>query len=303
MLGKILPLHIFNVIDEKLDYNKLNEIRLRVNQPITVFMNGQPYYLCEKGLTSNVEKAIYCKKEEIEDVVYKSSGCSIYSVNEQIKRGFLIVEGGIRVGICGSVVTEKEQIKTITNFSSLNIRIPHEITNCSLNAFNLIVDEYGVKNTLIISPPSCGKTTFIRDFVLQLSQNNFCLNVLVLDERGEIFGNGQMNLGKFCDVLSYATKYDGFIQGIRTMSPNLIVTDELGGIEDINALKIAMNSGVNVIATIHASNISELKNKEGFKEIINSKYFSRFVILSSRQGPGTLEGVFDENLTRIINWS
>ncbi len=303
MLGKILPLNIFNVIDKKIDFSRLNELRLRSNQPVTVFLNGQPYYLGEKGLTSNISKAIICKKEDIEDVVFRASGCSIYSVNEQIKRGFIVVEGGIRIGICGDVVIEKDEIKTISNYTSLNIRIPHEIKNCSLSAFSAIVDEFGVKNTLVISPPSCGKTTFIRDFVFQLSENNFCLNVLVLDERGEIFGGGQMNLGKFCDVLSYSTKKLGFIQGIRTMAPNLIVADELGGEDDLNAIKNAFNCGVNIMATVHASSVTELRAKNEFKELLNSKCFSRFVVLSSRQGPGTLEGVYNENLTRIASWS
>lgn len=302
MLDKILPYNIYSVIESRIDMKNLNEIRLRANQPVVVFIGGQPYFLSDYGLTTTFEKAIILKKEEIEDVVFKASGNSIYSVNEQIKKGFLVVEGGIRIGVCGNVMIENEQVRTITDFSSLNIRIPHEIKNCSLSAFSSIVDEFGVNNTLILSPPGCGKTTFIRDFVWQLSQNNFCLNVLVLDERGEISGMGEMNLGKFCDVLSYTNKQQGFMQGIRSMSPNLIVTDELGGEDDIDALCYAMNCGVSVIATIHANSISQLKQKQGFKKLLDDKYFSRFVVLSSRQGPGTLEGVYNENLTRIVSW-
>ena len=160
-----------------------------------------------------------------------------------------------------------------------------------------------MKNTLVVSPPGAGKTTFIRDFVYQLSEKNYCLNILVLDERGEISGGGKLNLGKFADILSFANKRQGFEQGIRALAPNLIVTDEIGGIEDVEALQYATNCGVNVLATVHASNIEDLKQKEGFDELLKNKYFSRFVFLSSRQGPGTLEAIYNENLTRISTWS
>lgn len=302
MLGKILPSNIFNAIDTRLNYNELNEIRLRAGQPVVVFISGRPYYLAETGVTTSLDKAITITKMDIENVIFNASGFSIYSVNEQIKKGFIIVEGGIRIGICGSVVCENEQIKTITDFSSLNIRIPHEVKNCCLPVFAQLVGEYNVRNTLILSPPGCGKTTFIRDFVYQLSERNYCLNVLILDERGEIFANGQMRVGKFADVLSFINKKEGFENGIRAMCPNLIVTDELGFDKDIEALKYAMNCGVSVVATVHASNIEELKNKQGFKDLLVNKYFSRYVILSSKQGPGTVEGVYNENLTRISSW-
>ncbi|MGI5841707.1 MAG: ATPase, T2SS/T4P/T4SS family [Christensenellales bacterium] len=303
MLGKILPLHIFKAIDEKVSYSQLNEIRLRVNQPVLLYLGGQPYYLGEKGITSNQNNAFVVTKEQIDDIVFAASGFSIYSVNEQIKRGFLVIDGGIRIGICGDVVMENGVLKTITNFTSLNIRIPHEVKNCCLDAFGEIVSDLTIKNTLVVSPPGAGKTTFIRDFVNQLSEQNYCINVLVIDERGEISGGGQLNLGKFADVLSFTNKYDGFMQGIRALNPNLIVTDELGGQEDVEALMYAMNCGVSVLATVHAANMEDLKQKSGFNKLLQEKYFSRFVFLSNKQGPGTIEGIYNQNLSRISTWS
>jgi stage III sporulation protein AA len=303
MLGKILPLNIFKAIDEKIAYSQLNEIRLRAGQPVVIYLGGQPYYLCEKGVTSNLKNAFHITKQEIEGIIFSASGFSIYSVNEQIKRGFIVTSGGIRIGLAGDVVKENGQIRTITNFTSVNIRIPHQIKDCSLQAFDTIVSDLTIKNTLVISPPGAGKTTFIRDFIYQLSEQNYCLNVLVLDERGEISGGGEMNLGAFCDILSFTSKFEGFEQGIRSLSPNLIVTDELGAEKDIEALKYAMNSGVNVLATVHASSIEDLKQKKDFKQLLEDKYFSRFVLLSSKQGPGTLEGIYNQNLTRISSWN
>lgn len=298
MLVQILPLDIANAISS-ISLNQLNEIRLRANQPIVVYIGGQPYYLNEKGLTGDVQNALFCTRQQIEDVVFNASGNSIYSVNEQLKNGYLILEGGIRIGLCGNVVQENGQVITQNNWTSLNIRVPHLIKDCSLGAFDVIANNGNVKNTLIVSPPGCGKTTFLRDFVLQLSRHDLCINTLVLDERGEIFGMGKIDCGKFTDVLGFCDKYNGFMQGIRTMAPQLIVTDELGDVKDIDALKYAFNCGVAVVTTVHASNFENLKLKMGFDELIKQKYFSRYVFLSSRQGPGTLEGIYNENMSRI----
>ena len=303
MLQNILSNNLSNIINYKIAFNELSEIRIRRNKPIVVFIKGQPYYICENGLTCNLDNAIYADNEMIQDIIYKASDYSIYAVNEQIKQGFIMLENGIRIGICGSVVTENNSIKTITNWSSLNIRIPHQIKNFSLCAFDEIVDENGVNNTLVISPPGAGKTSFLRDFVYQLSNHNYCLNVCIVDERGEISGgeNSEINLGNFCDVVSYCSKRQGFNQCIRSMNPNLIVTDELGNDDDVKCLIDAMNSGVKIVATIHSSSIEQLKRKTFFEKL-PSCYFQRYVLFSNREGPGTFEGIYNEKFNKIVKW-
>ncbi|MBQ3494836.1 MAG: hypothetical protein IJA69_05405, partial [Clostridia bacterium] len=250
MLQDVLDERLANIINYKIEFSELNEIRIRAGKPIVVYVKGQPYYISDKGLCCNLSNAIYGSFEMIQDIVYKSSDYSIYSVNEQLKRGFLILDGGIRIGLCGDVVEENNKIITTNNWTSLNIRIPHQIKNVSLNVFNELIGENGIKNTLIISPPGAGKTTFIRDFVFQMSENNYCSNVCVVDERGEISGGEKsaIKLGNFCDVIKFCSKSVGFEQCIRVMNPNLIVTDEIGGTDDVKALKDAMNSGVKVLA-------------------------------------------------------
>lgn len=303
MLESILNEQLFNIINYKISNQDLNEIRIRANKPIVVFMKGQPYYICEKGLTCNVNNAIFASKDMISDIVFRASDFSIYSVNEQIKNGFIVLENGVRIGLCGSFVSDAGELKTINNWTSLNIRIPHQIKNASLNVFSQIVNENGIKNTLIISPPCAGKTTFIRDVVLQMSLHNFCSNVVIVDERGEIAGGDKsgLELGNFCDVISFSTKQQGFMQAIRTLSPNLIVTDELGNEEDAESLIDAINSGVKVIATIHGANLEDIKKRKIFLRLPMG-YFERFVVLSTRNGPGTIEGVYNEKLSRICEW-
>lgn len=303
IFSKILPQTIYQALTQKVNYSQLNEVRLRVGKPIVVALGGENYFLSESGITNNVKAAIVCTKQDIENIVFRASECSIYAVNEQIKQGFLTIDGGIRIGIAGTAVCENEKVKTIKNFSSLVIRIPHKIKNCSLCAFNYVLEDGNFHNTLIVSPPGCGKTTFLRDFLNQLSERNICLNILTLDERGEIAGsvNGESKLldSNFCDVFSYITKSEGFLMGIRALSPSVVVCDEIGAKEDYKAIEFACNSGVGVIATAHASSIFELKQKPNFEEILRKQLFERYVVLSSRLGPGTFEGIYDKNFSVI----
>ncbi len=303
MLDKILPKEIYNVLAEKVSFNALNEIRLRADKPIVLSVGGQRYFLGEKGMTGNLKDAIIPSRVMIEDMVFRASECSIYSVNEQIKKGFIVTKGGVRLGLGGDMIEEKGQIKTMTNFSSINIRIPHEIKNCSLPVFNQILRDEKVCNTLIISPPGAGKTTFLRDFICQLSERNYAFNVLVLDERGELdLGKNPSSIGNFADKISFARKKIGFENGIRSLSPNLIVTDELGEEEDLDAVRYAVNCGVNILASAHCDSMENFIKKPSFSKIIEEKVFSRFVLLSMRNGPGTIEGVYNENFSRVTKY-
>ena len=300
---KILPEKIFNAAIKNINYKQLNELRLRAGKPIVVILGNQYYFVSEKGITQNIDESIICTQSDIDNIIFRASECSIYAVNEQIKQGFITINSGIRIGIAGTGVCEGEQIKTIKNFTSLVIRIPHNIKNCSLLALKYLFEKGEFKNTLIVSPPGSGKTTFIRDFINQLSERNISLNILLLDERGEIspFCDGENNLviSNFCDVLSFINKPQGFLIGIRSLSPSIIVCDEIGANDDILAIEYAGYCGVGVMATAHAGSINELKNKLNFKSLFDKKLFKRFIVLSSRLGPGTFEGIYDENFVPI----
>ncbi len=303
MFEKFIPQPFLDALN-KINFKQLNEIRFRAYKPVVVYLGGMAYFLSNNGISTNIKEALTCDKESLEEIVFRASECSIYAVNEQIKNGFLTVSGGFRIGLGGTAVFEGDKLKTIKNFVSLNIRVPHIVKDCSLTAFKYILENKRLNNTLIISPPGAGKTTFLKDFVYQLSQRNFSANVLVLDERGEIASineKGESLLeSNFCDVLSFMPKPLGINFGIRALAPNLILTDELGSKEDVEALYHAGNCGVNVIASIHAASLLDLKKKIEFSSILKDKFFTRFVVLSSREGPGTYEGIFDENFERIL---
>ncbi len=299
MLEKILPDEIYNVLAKRVNFKSINEIRIRADKPIVLLIGSQRTFLSHSGTTSNIKEAIFASKVMVEDIIFRASECSIYSVNEQIKKGFIVTKGGIRLGIGGDLIEENNTIKTMTNFSSVNIRLPHEIKNCSLYAFDYLIDENKVYNTLVMSPPGAGKTTFLRDFVRQLSERNYAYNVLVLDERGELDIGTLGCIGNFADKISFAKKSVGFENGIRSLSPNIIVTDELGQEEDIDAVNYAINCGVTVFASVHCDTIDNFLRKPNFEKIIKNKLFQRYVLLSMKNGPGTLEGIYNENFSRV----
>ena len=299
MLKDVLPANVYFALMSSNLQSELNEIRLRVGKPISVLCNSKHYFLSEQGLISGANQAIIATNEMLVDIIFKASEYSIYSVNDQLKQGFLMVKGGIRIGICGEVVCD-DNIKTIKNFSSLCIRIPHLIKNVSLPIFGQILSGGILNSVLIISPPGAGKTTMLRDLIYQFSNHGYPYNIFIADERGEITaGVDGFNLGYFHDSICFLNKRLAMIMGIRAMSPDIIVTDELGDLNDFEAIQYAINCGVKVIATIHANSLDEIKNKPEMSKILEQKLFGRYVVLSKSCGAGTIEGIYRENFTKI----
>lgn len=301
MLKNYLPNYIYNALKRYLDLVDFNEIRIRVNAPIIVSIKNKKYYLGENGCC-NREDAIVCDYEILQNIVYKLCENSVYSVNDFLKCGYITLPTGIRVGISGEVVSEKGQVVTIKNFQSINIRIPHKIDGCSLEALDYIIKD-SFQNTLVMSAPGVGKTTFIRDVIFQLAKRNYSYNVLVADERNEIVNiNAEsegFNLGDFTDVYTNCSKEFAFKCGIRSMKPDIIVTDEIDIDKDLQAIVDAINCGVKVLATIHCESINQLKLKRGFKEIFENKIFDRYIVLTSKEGLGTLSFIYDNKLQCI----
>ena len=301
-MKNILEEPLVEIFDKYINIEKLTEIRMRLNKRLVVFVSGKPYYLALDGITNVKEKAIIVSREMLYNTIKRASERSLYAVNNQLKQGFLTVLGGIRLGICGEVVVENGKIQTIKNFSSINIRIAKEVKNCSLNILEYILSG-GFNNTLIISPPGCGKTTLIRDILYQMSLRSYTYNVLLADERYEIAncfnGKPTLDVGDFTDIVSGVEKSYAFDCGLRSMGPDILVTDELATKDDMSSVLRISNSGVKLLASIHAKDIDQLKNKKEFEEILSQKVFKRFVVLGLSRGVGTIEGVYDENFRCI----
>lgn len=300
MLYDILPEWLYNLINKNYLYEYIYEIRIRINKPIVINYKGKYIVLSEKVDYSN---SVICGSADLINYILSiATKQSLYAYNDQIKQCYITTDSGIRIGLCGFAVYNNGQVSTIKNINSINIRISHQVKNCSERIINFIAGSGSVKNTLVISPPGTGKTTLIRDITYKLSNEKNIHNILVVDERFEIAGIGSksdLDIGGFVDVISGAKKKYAFDNALKTMSPSVIITDEISEDADIESIKQAIKSGVKVIATAHASDLNELKTKKYFEQVIKEKYFDRIVVLSSRCGVGTIDGVFDENLRGI----
>lgn len=290
---KVLPLRIIQELKKIVSKEKIQEIRIKVNKPIIINLN-------DKEVILKYETTI----NDIKEILVKISNYSLYAYEEELKQGYITIKGGHRIGIAGECVIVDGKVRTIRNISSLNIRICREVIGCSNELIKFIINKDRVYNTLIVSPPKCGKTTILRDISRNIS-NGIPLEsfkgkkVSIIDERSEIASsfNGipQLDVGIRTDILDNCLKKDGMLMAIRSLSPEIIICDEIGTIGEIEALNMAFNSGVNIIVTIHGYSIEDIYARDVFKPLIENCILERIVILSNKKGPGTIEKIYSIN--------
>lgn len=271
------------------------EIHMRLGKPLVLNYSGSSRYLNSKGqLTPIPASALRVTREHIDEAMEIATASSVYSVRDEIKNGFLTISGGHRIGITGTAVIKEDKVSFIKDISALNYRIAGEIIGAADKVVPLILRDGYIKNTLIISPPGAGKTTMLRDIARQLSYKSY--RVSIVDERREIAalceGRSAFDLGFSTDVLDGADKAEGMLMVLRSMSPDVIVTDEIGRQEDIDALEKITNSGSAVIASIHGRNMEMIKRRTDLRRML--KFFDLAVTLSRRNGVGTIEEALTE---------
>lgn len=283
----------------------IEEIRLRSQKPLILNANNRDYFYNQNlnKLDTKMDNPYIVTKEDIEQTFQIICKYSIHSFMDDIKKGFITLRGGHRVGLVGKAIVEDGQVKNMKHISSLNIRVSREIIGCSNNILSHIIrGDNQVNNTLIISPPQCGKTTLIRDIVRNLSNGNKDygfkgIKVALIDERNEIAGSylgvPQMDIGIRTDIIETCPKDLGIMMLLRSMSPNLIVTDEIGNIDEIKALYTALNGGVNLITTVHGDSIEDIKSRKELSNLLDKDLFKKVIILSAKKGPGTVEKIYD----------
>ena len=269
-----------------LNCNYLTEIRLRRGQPVMAEYKGKYVKLNRFGIAEDDRNLIIVSN--ITPIINAAVGGSMYNYTEQMKSGFITVEHGVRIGLAGEYVTQGGSVQAIKNITSLNIRIPHDIDNCSQYlAETLFLN--GLHSTLLYSKPGFGKTTMLRDLAKKLGASAKC-NVLIFDERNEISamdGNGNgYDLGENVDVIRCKKKKSAITGAIRAMKPQLIITDELYGDEDISAMQYAVDCGIYVIASTHVCN----------KDILKTMPFEYFAELT---GIGENPLIYDKNFNIV----
>ena len=278
--------------------NKVQEIRIRVNKPIIIVCANETLFLTCNGNLTNLANVslLIVNKEDIVESFRRICSYSVYSYQNEIIQGYMTIKGGHRIGICGTaVINSNYQISNIKDISSLNIRIAREIKGIANNIISRLPCDNGL---LLVGPPSCGKTTLLRDMARILSNGScgYYRKVVVVDERGELsstyMGVMQNDLG-LSDVLNGYPKGIGMIQAIRCLSPDIIICDELGSSQDILSINEGLNSGVSIISTIHARSIDELISRENIRNLIETNAFKNIVILKDRQNPGQVDSIYE----------
>lgn len=295
------------ISDSNINLMDFQEIRLRVGKPMVLIKNMKEYYIGENSIiTGNCDKAFIINEKEIKETMEYISNYSMYAFEEEIRNGFITIEGGHRVGICGRAVIEGGKIKTIKNISFINIRIAHEVKNCSERVMKYIYEDSGrINNSLIISPPLYGKTTFLRDIIRNISDGwdgYIGQNVAVSDERSEIaasyLGKPQNDVGKRTDVMDGMPKKYGIMMLIRTMSPKVVAVDEIGTKEDIDSISYGINCGCRFVATIHGDSIEEINSKPFFSALLKEGIFKRFFVINKYDENRKVE-IYNELFERI----
>lgn len=274
---RVVPDRLKNTVENLLISDYTEEIRFRVNRPVqTIGRRG------ERLITEHYDFT----KKEAESMLEAICNHSVYSMENELCAGYVTLAGGARVGVSGRPIFEKGRITRLTAVSSFNIRIPREVVGCAETSMDMIAQNGYPISAIIASPPGMGKTTFLRDCARCISNGMGVLRplrVAVADERNELSGSvdgiPELDLGMRTDVMASVPKHISIPMLVRSMAPDVIITDEMAGEQDYLAVSDAAKYGVAVIASVHAGSGSELRAKPYIGAAISEGLFKRALFL------------------------
>lgn len=277
----------------------IQEMHLRSYKPIILLIAGCEYGLTNEGV-GKVEQGYLATPEDVQAVLKFLSGYSLYALEDEVRQGYVTIEGGHRVGLVGKAVVEDRSVKTLKYISGLNIRFSHEVIGCSDKVLPYLISRDKVYHTLIVSPPKCGKTTLLRDLIRNLS-NGFSgygpYTVGVVDERSELagcyMGIPQNDMGIRTDVLDGCPKVEGMRMLLRSMAPDIIAVDEVSSKADMDAIEEVLGAGVTLLCSTHGKDLEDCMKKPVLSKMLSNGLFEKIVVLSNRRGPCTIEEIHD----------
>lgn len=257
------------------------EVRLRTGEVPTVLIDGQEKEIGREKVTHS----------DIRGLIELATQASAHSAGEAMKSGFFTANSGYRIGLGGSVSVSNGEIIGFREISSVSLRISREMRGCADEIMKKIIKIGKLQSTILISPPGCGKTTLLRDIIRTVS--NGCLErgisphrVALCDERGEVAamysGVMQMDVGRHTDVIDSCPKAPGVMMALRALNPQVIALDEITAPKDVEAMEMAANCGVTLLATAHAENVSDLKKRALYKRLLEAEIFRSAVVIERR---------------------
>ena len=269
MLIDLVGADIASIVGDEKD---IAEIRMRVFRPLVVCrIDGTRQVARHFGLPYVVGE------NDIQRVLSNATNMSLYSASDEIKRGYIPC-GRYRIGVGGEGVFDDEKFVAVKNISYLVIRVPHQIKGVADKIGEDVFVDGGVRSTLVISPTGAGKTTLLREMA-RIASKDF--NVVIIDERYELcsclHGTPALDIGD-AEVLSGVPKSIAYQNGVRAMNPDIIVTDELFGKNDVDAICDVIRSGVKTFASVHGSSVEAVRNNAIYEPLF--RVFELGVVLS-----------------------
>lgn len=275
---KILPREMRGAVQAYCDANpkRWEEIRLRAGRGVGMVCDGQETELFLS------QQPMLVTPQDLRTVLELATGASYQSAAEQLRQGFYTMRGGHRIGVCGSAAVQNGEIHAIREFSSLTIRIARPWQGILGELEQGLLVEGIFPSTLILSPPGMGKTTLLRELIHSLS-DHFGMRVSLADERGEVAalwrGVPQFPVGIRTDVLEGCPKAEGMLMLLRSMNPQVLCADEITAPKDIEAIAMAANCGVSVLATAHGASLEELQRRTLYRTLLAQQVFQRVIFI------------------------
>jgi len=266
---------------ERIRADEINELRLRLGRPssLTVMEQNMPLDICLTAAEMNECVCAFCRG-------------SVYAHADTMRQGYIKFGSGIRVGVCGTLAPDGRGVMEVT---SISVRLPHVIKGVAERILSVCCDGSRVRSVLICSPPGIGKTTLLRDIAVSLG-TRYRKRVAVIDSRGELYMERMFD-SSLCDVLIGYPRAAGVEIATRTMSPEVIICDEIGDADEARQLLAAQNTGVPIIASAHASDVSELLLRPNIRMLHDSCMFSYYICVNRERVNGRLGRSFSFSVT------
>ena len=262
----LLPYRVAVEVEDRVrDLRNLEEIRLRRDRRASITVG-----------TKNIMLESILRGDEMDQVLSRISGNSLYAHSESIKNGFITLEGGIRVGLVGRAAIEEEGVIGVYDISSMSFRIPHGLTLVGAPICELLRSADCCEGVLVYAPPGVGKTTLLRGVARSMASGEGAVRVCVIDTRGEL--SPLLEGEALCvDVMTGYPRPLGIDIASRTMNAQLMICDEIGDTDEADAIISAQNCGVPLVASAHADSLESLLRRTAIRRLHRARVFGWYV--------------------------